>query len=95
MYHNIYHHIHISTNRCLRSAFARGQSITNQYHPTPLNEGFAISMTVCESKSTRCVRAYHLSKLRYHRECYHMLPSCNQTWLAGKWTIEIGDVPIF
>ena len=22
-----------------------------------------------------------------------MVPSGNQTWLAGKWTIEIGDVP--
>ena len=23
-----------------------------------------------------------------------MIPSGNQTWLAEKWTIEIGDVPI-
>ena len=22
------------------------------------------------------------------------IPSGNQTWLAGKWTIEIGDVPM-
>ena len=25
---------------------------------------------------------------------YFEIPSGNQRWLAGKWTIEIGDVPI-
>ena len=26
--------------------------------------------------------------------CNHPLPSGNQTWRAGKWTIQVGDVPM-